>query len=109
MEMYVDVHKFKRKVSVFLVEDKGHEETYFHIGPDGLVAQTVSKNDYQEVKAFLEMPQYLFDEFLNGLINYSSKKGLRTEYESKLQGKIEAKEEHLKDLQMITKKLLKIT
>ena len=108
MELYVDIAKHKREVQIFLVKDEGNKEVYYSYSTEGLVQTTVDKSEFAEVAPFIKMPTSMFDTFLKLMVDYASSKRLRTDYESILTGKLEAKNEHMRDLQMIVKKLLKM-
>lgn len=59
-------------------------------------------------KPLLRMPRHMAEIFFKGITEYLSKEGIRTDNDNLLLGQLEAKKEHLGDMQMIVKKLMKI-
>ncbi len=59
-------------------------------------------------KPLLKLPRELANTFIRDVVKYAKHKNIQTEDENLLKGKLESTQEHLKDMQKITKHLLKI-
>lgn len=57
---------------------------------------------------FVSLPYYLADGFLRNISEHLSKKGIKSKDENHIEGELQAKKEHLADMQMIVKKVLKL-
>lgn len=77
---------------------------------DGIMTRTeihpgvIDKN----IKPFLELDHFLADLLFPAIGDFLEKKGRQTETENITKGKLDATERHLKDMQCIVFKLLKI-
>ena len=91
------------------IEDAPDQRAFVEYGNNHMmIKHDMSGKEGQEPPVFMEIRRDIFDSFLNQMIEYGNNNGIKMENENKLQGKIEATERHLKDLQAITKKVLKI-
>ena len=73
---------------------------YFNISGDGQILETPLKNSEfgTELKPFLELPLHFAQFLFDGISNYNSQNGNKTENENYLMGKLCATEKHLEDL-----------
>ncbi len=62
----------------------------------------------RSAEPLLRLPDRFADILFKAIAEHLSEQGIRTDNDHKIQGKLEAKSDHLKDLQMIVKKVLKI-
>ncbi len=59
-------------------------------------------------KPLLTLPRFMAKMFFEGIAKYLSDENIKTDNDNLLLGRIEAKDEHLKDMRAIVKKLLKM-
>lgn len=80
----------------------------FQLKDGQIVVQRISKEDSLNIqqKPFIELPTFLADKIFKSVIKFNEENGIRSENEFKLQGFVEAKSEHIKDLQLVTSSLL---
>ena len=99
---------------IWVLEHRGNDMIYYNIGKDGNMIETIRKNDEPYItndskyKPFMIMPRNFADAFLLEFTKALSGMGIRTDNEHKTEGKLEAVEKHLEDMQKIVFKQLKI-
>lgn len=109
MDVFVEKDFAGQKVKIFVREQRGHQDAFYSVNEDGgLTGTTVDRNspEIQPIKPFLELPYMFFKHLVKAMVEQTDKEGLKTENESKLEGKLEATSLHLKDMQDIAKQLL---
>lgn len=95
---------------IYLYQDRGDSTIYFNPDENGSLIQTkVPAGQYNSnIKPILVLPLRFSDGVLKAIVDELEATGIQTEKQSTIAGKYEAQSEHLKDLQVITKKLLKL-
>lgn len=107
-----DFNLYSKKV--WVIEKRGNDTIYYNIGNDGNMVETTRSGNEPYVlnddkyKPFMIMPRHFADVFLLEFTKALSGMGIRTENEHKTEGKLEATEKHLVDMQKIVFKQLKI-
>jgi hypothetical protein len=82
------------------------------IGFDGerLIEQEVTRENelmpLKEFKPLLIVGRFMFESLLKAFVEYANNKGMKTENENLLQGKLNATETHLTDMRELSKKLV---
>ena len=61
----------------------------------------VPRKDGEEIEPTIELGRHIADEFLEALAEALDKKGIKTDNDAKLQGILEAKDVHLKDMRRL--------
>lgn len=85
--------------------------TFYDIRPDGHYIYNFLSGEFQKQKEGEEIPKECRmqvterwqDEILKALLEHINERGIRTENENKIEGKLEATERHLKDLRQLLK------
>lgn len=122
MELYIEKNFGERTQNIWLYQPGMEYDTFYGYhceccscrsckGSNGnLVEYRVEKHlkPSPEMKPFLTLPSHFATDFIRLLTAEASKMGINTEKESKLEGRLEATQLHLQDLQRITIKLLDI-
>lgn len=104
MELYVE-NSFQHHVVNLYLSDRqnGRGKVFINIDKEtGSISYTPIEHGIAmrgEVKPFLTMAQDFWTELLPLLTAEASKKGIQTENENLLKGKLEATEKHLADMQ----------
>lgn len=114
LEIHIEEEFNMYTKKVWVMERRGNDMIYYNIGKDGNMVETIRKNDEPYVlnddkyKPFMIIPMQMAQSFLLELTKVLSGMGIRTENEHKTEGKLEAVEKHLEDMQKIVFKQLKI-
>ena len=110
MEIFIERRYDKNNVEVFIKEEKGSNNYFIHYNGTKIEEQNFDRSDnsVKDIKPFIIIPMQYFPSLISAFVEHANKMGIRTENENHLKGKLEATESHLKDLQLISKKLLKI-
>ena len=112
MEVIIEKQFASNLVEIYLREQKGGVDTYFSIEGDSIQATNIPYSELcvepNVIKPLLKVPAHFYRELLKAFAKEAKQSNVETEDENHLKGKLEAKEDHLQDLKMITKKLLKI-
>ena len=107
MDLYLEEDIAENTIKFWLIkEDHNSQKTfYLHYTDKGVNLQerdtSCSFGTKNSVKPFLTLPRETAVIFMELLAPEIAKKGIRTENENLLKGKLEAKEEHIKDLQKV--------
>ncbi|MGR3220402.1 MAG: hypothetical protein ACUZ8H_11395 [Candidatus Anammoxibacter sp.] len=110
MELYYERDYGTDIVKIWLRDKRGDQVVYYGYDGEYLVEQ-VKKAGCGAVnnsKPFLILPFFFAERFIKTITEYGNKNGHNIESQNKTEGKLEATKLHLKDLQAITNKLLKI-
>lgn len=111
LKFYIEDLMIIDKVKIWAVEEQADcNIIYGHDGDGLLVKQKVDPcvAKGEELKPLLDLPRPLFKDLVKFLINNRNKLDIVPEEESFTKGKLEATENHLNDLSVIVKKLLKM-
>jgi len=109
MEIFIERIHYTRTIEVYCRDQKPSKDTYYHYNGNSLEEITANISDIDtKVKPLFSIPEYIFKELLNAFVNEGKRLNIQTENENHLKGKLEATENHLNDLQLFTKKLMKI-
>ncbi len=113
MEIHIEESFDTYNKKVWVIEKSHGKTIYYNIGEDGLVTQTelLHTSDIkasEQMKPFMIMPMGFGEEFIKTFVKAAAFNGIKTENENKLQGRMEAMEEHLGDMRAIVFNRLKI-
>lgn len=109
MQLHIETEHNTRTRKFWLYEPGHGKDTFYSYNScNGLVVHDVSQFEALPMEPFLTLPVTFADEFMKLLVEHATKKGINTEKESKLEGRLEATAAHLADMQAIAKKLLKM-
>lgn len=93
------------KYSIYLIDDEDSQTHRAQITYDSateLLTRTVlNPNEHVQVKPFLVIPEFIFNDFAKAILNYASDNNIKTENENLLVGKMDATEKHLEDMRKI--------
>ena len=118
MELYVNEHFDGRTFDIWLVDHLQGTDVFYTTHSDDPSFQGVTRHEDDtyirsgttdqsgKVKPFMKISDRLFKEFLRLMVDYASKHQVKTENENLLQGKIQATECHLKDMQKFHQQLM---
>lgn len=110
IEIRVQDDWMRNRVKVFAIEHSSVKPKWLHFDGEKIIQQeTKDDGTIEEIKPLFECNPHLFQLLIQSLTEEGNKRGIKTENENLLKGKLEATEHHLKDLQQISKKLLKIS
>lgn len=100
MELIVETDYSKGSSKLYLKTRQYDRVVLYGYQNGKMVAQTLDPGIIPErpIIPLLELPHDLGDEFFKAVLNYMSDKGIKTENENLLQGKLSATEKHLEDL-----------
>lgn len=111
MKVRIQEDYMRNSYKIFAFEIHLNKEHYLHYN-DGKIERIEIDREMAAtdgaIKPLIELPRMVFHLLMPELIQQGNEMGIRTENENHLKGKLEATEFHLKDLQQISKKLLKI-
>jgi len=110
MELYIENNHGSSTTTLWVYDPGLNFDLFYGYDNGELVRYQVGKHEKpsQEMKPFLSLPTLFANDFIRLLTELANKKRIHTENESKREGRLAATQLHLADLQMITKKLLKI-
>lgn len=108
IQIYFNERPEYMTVDIWVIK-KGAEYDQNITFEEGLLKLT--KIDYvlplDESKPFLRLPRSFADMFFKAISERLSERGVKTKDQNLIEGKIQATENHLKDMQEITKELIK--
>lgn len=111
VKIYVEQNFGSQMVNIWAIEFIGMTQFNIHFDGDKLVKTEVSEMEIlnsNDKKPMLRIP-FIFSKMLfKAIAEYNSEKGIKVKHVHMIEGELNAKNEHLKDLQMIVKKALKI-
>ncbi len=114
LEIHIEEELGMYTKKVWVIEKLPGEMIYYNIGKDGNMIETRRKDSEPYVlnddkyKPFMIIPMQMAESFLLGFTKALAGMGIRTENEHKTEGRLEATEKHLEDMQKIVFKQLKI-
>ena len=109
MKVRIEEDFMRNTYKIFAFEVHMNNECFLHYNEGKLERVEIPRDAIaNSVKPLIELPRMVFTLLMPELIKQGNEMGIRTENENHLKGKLEATENHLKDLQTISKKLLKI-
>ena len=97
-------------VNVWVIETKGTERFSIHYDGELLVYTKMKETESPSSvgKPLLRLPRDFSYHLFKSIADYNSEKGIKTKSDHNIEGQLTAKNEHLKDMQTIVMKLLKI-
>jgi DUF1009 family protein len=108
MQVFVEKDWTSRATRFYIQVEKGNER--FIIGQkDGLlIEQHIDPINAtaEPIIPLLEMSDRMADDFIKAIVDYASQKGVKTENENLLMGKLSATEKHLEDMRKHFEKVL---
>ena len=109
LELVVNQSYEKMAIEIWAIEDRGHEIFNYHTENGHLVKTPVkSELTVEGLQPLLSLPMVFGEQFLKAVTEYNSKRGIKTTNENLIEGKLQATVDHLSDMQMIVRKLLKL-
>lgn len=99
----------RQKVSIYWVVDHFGKPVNMGFNGEHLIQEDIDYNDFlKKYTPLTTLPVDVFDLFVQEIIKYSEKKGLKLESDYVLQGKLMSTEKHLDDMREISTKLLEV-
>ena len=100
MKVYIDYFPNGATAKIYAFEKSGADQISYHydIETKRMVATTIPYDEAVDPTPMLEMPHGMFSDFVKAITEYASERGIKTENENLLRGKLEATEKHLDDL-----------
>lgn len=114
LEIHIEEDFAMYTKKVWVMERRGNDMVYYNIGKDGNMVETTHLGNEPYIlnddkyKPFMIIPMQMAQSFLLEFTKALAGMGIRTENEHKNEGRLEATEKHLADLQKIVFKQLKI-
>lgn len=112
LEIHIEEDYTMYTKKIWVMERMGNDIVYYNIDKKGeIVENRMTPNDMpgsDKFKPFMVMPRQFGEAFLLEFTKALTNMGIRTENEHKTEGKLEATEKHLSDMQKIVFKQLKI-
>jgi hypothetical protein len=94
-------------IYIWIIEERLTGFINYRIDEQGfMIKEEIENKDELTAKPFLKLPRMLADLFFKSITDYQEKKGIKTKDENLIEGKLQATEAHLKDMQEISRKLL---
>lgn len=110
-KVFIDREYMSGVTNIWVTEFDGSKHYNLTNSDEGMVRQEVEQYaaiDRNSVKPILSIPFIIADAFLKAIHDDLSNRGVKTIDENRIEGELIAKREHLDDMRMIVKKVLKI-
>lgn len=109
MKLIIQEKYHLNRVDIYIRTEQGDKTTIIGYNGKKLVETDITQGVASEkVKPFLSLPPAMFQTVLELFTNEANNRNIRTENENHLKGKLEATQEHLKDLQKAFDKYLSL-
>ena len=102
IKVYVDYTNYNCECRLWIVDDFGNGRRILNYVNDQWIATELKEGDFAE-KPSLNLPGRFSNEFMQAIVEAFTARGIKTENDHKIQGKLDATLYHLEDLRSLLK------
>jgi hypothetical protein len=105
LELFINDNLYNDSVDIWLRESDTIQK--YNIEFDGkYLVKTALKGEGELLNPFLKLPKHFAEALFKSISEHIADKGIKTKDQNLLEGKLQATEEHLKDMRNFSRKLL---
>ena len=106
-KVYIEQDYAKNSYRIWVIRHETDYQVYINIINGELIETKVPRcSVVSDLLPFMELPRMFGDLYFKAIIDYNNQRGVNSENENLLKGKLQATELHLTDMRKITDKLM---